>query len=132
MNTYTDAAYNVSLAGLPYMMPVSPWFYTNLPGYGKNWLWAGDELWFDRWQEVWSFQPEWVEIISWNDFGESHYIGPLVNYPHHRMLAKRAKFGLTHGQDSRQFTPFNADLGNAPYNVRKTDIFHLHDPICTH
>ncbi|KAI8192767.1 hypothetical protein KHU50_013093 [Colletotrichum sp. SAR 10_65] len=22
----------------PYMMPVSPWFYTNLPGYKKNWL----------------------------------------------------------------------------------------------
>ncbi|APA07876.1 hypothetical protein sscle_03g026460 [Sclerotinia sclerotiorum 1980 UF-70] len=77
MNTYSDAAYNTSPAGLPYMMPVSPWFYTNLPGYDKNWLWSSDDLWFDCWQEVWSFQPEWVEIITWNDFGESHYIGPL-------------------------------------------------------
>lgn len=60
-------------------MPVSPWFYANLPGYDKNWLWSSDDLWFDRWQEVWSFQPEWVEILTWNDFGESHYIGPLVS-----------------------------------------------------
>ncbi|GIC85958.1 uncharacterized protein Aud_002317 [Aspergillus udagawae] len=34
--------------GLAYMTPVSPWFYTNLPGYGKNWLWRGDHLWHDR------------------------------------------------------------------------------------
>ncbi|KAH1638336.1 hypothetical protein KXX39_005662 [Aspergillus fumigatus] len=49
----------------------------NLPGYGKNWLWRGDDLWHDRWQEVLSVRPEFVEIISWNDYSESHYIGPL-------------------------------------------------------
>lgn len=49
MDTYTDASYYQSLQGKPYMMPISPWFYTNLPGYGgKNWLWEGDSLWFDR------------------------------------------------------------------------------------
>lgn len=32
------------------MMPISPWFFTNLPGYDKNWLWRrGDMLWYDRW-----------------------------------------------------------------------------------
>jgi hypothetical protein len=55
MNTYVDASYIQFLAGKPYMMPVSPWyiahslrfaanivrFYTNLPGYTKNWLWRG-------------------------------------------------------------------------------------------
>lgn len=79
MDTYTDASYLQYLNGRPYMMPVSPWFYTNLPGFDKNWLWRGDNLWFDRWQEVLYLQPEWVEIISWNDFGESHYIGPVVD-----------------------------------------------------
>jgi hypothetical protein len=39
----------------------------------------GDNLWFDRWNEVNYIQPEWVEIISWNDWGESHYIGPIRN-----------------------------------------------------
>ncbi|KAJ5852373.1 Glycoside hydrolase family 71 [Penicillium soppii] len=80
INTYIDSTYMQWLkdAGdLPYMMPVSPWFYTNLPGYDKNWIWNGDNLWYDRWQQVLSLKPEFVEIISWNDYGESHYIGPL-------------------------------------------------------
>ncbi|KAK2601394.1 hypothetical protein N8I77_010848 [Diaporthe amygdali] len=80
-NTYTDASYlqylNDTGKALPYMMPVSPWFYTNLPGYNKNWLWRGDDLWYDRWEEAIWVQPEFIEIISWNDYGESHYIGPL-------------------------------------------------------
>lgn len=62
-------------------MPVSPWFYTNLPGFGgpggKNWLWRGDELWDVRWAQVAAVQPDYVQILSWNDFGESHYVGPL-------------------------------------------------------
>ncbi|GFF43033.1 mutanase Pc12g07500 [Aspergillus lentulus] len=79
MNTYVDASYLQYLAeaGKPYMMPVSPWFYTNMPGYNKNWAWRSDDLWYDRWIQVSYIQPEWVEIISWNDYGESHYIGPL-------------------------------------------------------
>ncbi|PYI15777.1 hypothetical protein BO99DRAFT_341635, partial [Aspergillus violaceofuscus CBS 115571] len=77
MDTYTDASYVQYLDGLPYMMPVSPWFFTNLPGYDKNWMWRGDDLWHDRWQEVLFVQPEFVEILTWNDYGESHYIGPL-------------------------------------------------------
>ncbi|KAF7182531.1 hypothetical protein CNMCM7691_002102 [Aspergillus felis] len=93
MTTYVDASYNQTLNGKPYMMPVSPWFFTNLPGYNKNWLWRSDDLWYDRWQQVWYFQPEFVEIISWNDFGESHYIGPL---------------------DATQYSAFK--IGNAPYN----------------
>lgn len=77
MNMYVDASYRQFLGGKPYMMPVSPWFYTNMPGFNKNWLWRGDDLWFDRWEQVMMVDPEYVQIISWNDFGESHYIGPL-------------------------------------------------------
>ncbi|PYI03590.1 glycoside hydrolase [Aspergillus sclerotiicarbonarius CBS 121057] len=62
---------------IPYMMPASPWFYTNLAEYSKNWLWRGDSLWHDRWEMIWDLKPEWVEIITWNDYGESHYIGPI-------------------------------------------------------
>ncbi|KAF2713163.1 carbohydrate-binding module family 24 protein [Pleomassaria siparia CBS 279.74] len=97
-NTYPDASYLNFLGGKPYMAPVSPWFYTNMPGYSKNWLWHGDSLWNDRWQQLIAMdnQPEYVEIISWNDFGESHYIGPL---------------------DDRQYTAF--DTGRAPFNYAK-------------
>ncbi|KAI9679625.1 MAG: hypothetical protein M1829_001587 [Trizodia sp. TS-e1964] len=77
MNTGDDVAYLNALQGKPYMMGVSPGFYTNLPAYGKNWVWRGDDLWYDRWQQVISLQPALVEIITWNDFGESHYIGPI-------------------------------------------------------
>ncbi|THV53838.1 hypothetical protein BGAL_0041g00240 [Botrytis galanthina] len=77
MNTYVDASYHQFLNGMPYMMPVSPWFYTNLPQFNKNWLWRGDDLWYDRWEEVMFWQPDLVEIISWNDWGESHYVGPI-------------------------------------------------------
>lgn len=71
-----DESYKAFLGGKPYMMPVSPWFYGNMPGFRKNWVWRGDDLWYDRWIAVMALQPEFVQIISWNDFGESHYIGP--------------------------------------------------------
>ncbi|CAG7936279.1 unnamed protein product [Penicillium salamii] len=77
MDTYGDASYQQYLDGKPYMMAISPWFYTNLPGYNKNWLWKGDSLWFDRWQQVFSVKPEFIEIISRNDYGECHHIGPI-------------------------------------------------------
>ncbi|KAF4215598.1 hypothetical protein CNMCM6457_005781 [Aspergillus fumigatiaffinis] len=83
MDTYTDASYYQYLnesGSKPYMMAGSPWFFTNLPGYDKNWLWRGDDLWYDRWVEVLYNQPEFMEIIPWNDYDESHYIGSLYDH----------------------------------------------------
>lgn len=101
MDTYTDASYQQFLGGKPYIMPVSPWFYTNMPGFGKNWLWRGDHAWYDRWVQVNWWQPEWVQIISWNDYGESHHIGPVRD---HAMVA--------------------FDTGKTPYNYA---LDHPHD-----
>ncbi|KAL3490249.1 glycosyl hydrolase family 71-domain-containing protein [Aspergillus germanicus] len=78
MNTTEDTEWMSVLNGRPYIMPVSPWFYTNLKRFDKNWVWRGDDLWYDRWQQVLELDPEYVEILTWNDYGESHYIGPLV------------------------------------------------------
>ncbi|KAF2437531.1 carbohydrate-binding module family 24 protein, partial [Karstenula rhodostoma CBS 690.94] len=93
VSTYGDASYFMYLDGAPYMAPISPWFYTNMPGYNKNWLWRGDDMWFDRWQQliVGELQPEFVQIISWNDYGER--------------------------QDLRY--PFGPEYGKAPYNYVK-------------
>ncbi|KAK3723929.1 Glucan endo-1,3-alpha-glucosidase agn1 [Vermiconidia calcicola] len=79
MTTDPDIGWLDSLkkGGKSYMMGVSPWFYTNLPAYNKAWVWRGDSLWYDRWQQVLEIQPEFVQIVTWNDFGESHYIGPI-------------------------------------------------------
>ncbi|THD00180.1 hypothetical protein EYZ11_000371 [Aspergillus tanneri] len=72
-----DRKYIDALADKPYIMPISPWFYTNMVRYDKNWVWRGDDVWYQRWQQVLEIDPEYVEIISWNDYGESHYIGPV-------------------------------------------------------
>ncbi|KAL5336882.1 glycoside hydrolase [Aspergillus crustosus] len=79
MNTTEDEEYMSLLDAKDkaYIMPVSPWFYTNLRAFNKNWVWRGDDLWYTRWQQVLQLQPEYVEILTWNDYGESHYIGPL-------------------------------------------------------
>ncbi|PYH43499.1 glycoside hydrolase family 71 protein [Aspergillus saccharolyticus JOP 1030-1] len=100
MDTYTDASYLDYLEGKPYMMPGSPWFFTNMPGYDKNWLWRGDDMWFDRWTQALFVDPEFIEIISWNDFGESHYIGPIKS--------------ADHSLANQTYTAF--DTGLAPYN----------------
>ncbi|MCJ1357376.1 MAG: hypothetical protein MMC33_007372 [Icmadophila ericetorum] len=75
INTANDVFWSNMLQGKSYMMAVSPWFYADC--YGKNWLWSGDDLWHERWQQVIEYQPDFVEVLTWNDFGESHYIGPL-------------------------------------------------------
>ncbi|KAL4928925.1 glycoside hydrolase family 71 protein [Aspergillus undulatus] len=79
MNSTKDEEYMDLLNGRPFIMPVSPWFYTNLRQFNKNWVWKGDDLWYTRWQEVIELQPEYVEILTWNDYGEGHYIGPIRN-----------------------------------------------------
>ncbi|KAK2599427.1 hypothetical protein N8I77_011181 [Diaporthe amygdali] len=81
MDGSVDETYLSVIDKSKYMMAVSPWFYTNLPGYSKNWVWNSDNLWVDRWAQVINVDPAYVQIISWNDFGESHYIGPLHSSP---------------------------------------------------
>ncbi|KAK2770088.1 hypothetical protein CKAH01_04431, partial [Colletotrichum kahawae] len=99
MDTYVDASYYQYLrmdedTSKPYMMPASPWFYTNLPGYNKNWLWRGDDLWHDRWIQIVYNQPDYVEIISWNDYGESHHIGPLRDNAMGAFVTGKAPFNF--------------------------------------
>ncbi|CAI7587307.1 unnamed protein product [Penicillium glandicola] len=79
-----DETYEDALQGKPYIAPVSPWFSTHFGAevsYPKNWVFPSDLLWYDRWREILSLSPRFVEIITWNDYGESHYIGPLSS-PH--------------------------------------------------
>ncbi|KAE8153432.1 glycosyl hydrolase family 71-domain-containing protein [Aspergillus avenaceus] len=72
------------LKGKPYMAPVSPWFFTHFGKevpYSKNWVFPSDLLWYDRWTELLTLGPRFIEIVTWNDYGESHYIAPLSS-PH--------------------------------------------------
>ncbi|KAH6981705.1 glycoside hydrolase family 71 protein [Ilyonectria sp. MPI-CAGE-AT-0026] len=78
MTTDLDLLYKGALGEKPYMMGVSPYFYVNLPNWGKNWYSSSESLWYDRWQQVLEVMPEYIEIITWNDFSESSYIADIV------------------------------------------------------
>jgi hypothetical protein len=81
-NVFGDAAY-VDYMGSKdrYMAPVSPWFSTHYGSgsvsYHKNWIFQSDDLWFERWNQILALSPRVIEIVTWNDFGESAYVGPI-------------------------------------------------------
>ncbi|KAK5994768.1 Mutanase [Cladobotryum mycophilum] len=75
-----DNSYKSWLGGKTYLAPVSPWFSTHYGpevSYSKNWVFPGGSLWPNRWQQVLTQGFPMIEIVTWNDYGESHYIGPL-------------------------------------------------------
>ena len=75
-----DDTYTKWLGQKGYIAPVSPWFSTHYGpevSYSKNWVFPGNLLWYERWNEILNLSPQFVEIITWNDYGESHYVGPL-------------------------------------------------------
>ncbi|KAL4864067.1 glycosyl hydrolase family 71-domain-containing protein [Aspergillus spectabilis] len=136
METYTDASYVQYLEGKSYMMAISPWFYTNLPGYNKNWIWKGDSLWFDRWQELLGLDPmpEFVQIISWNDYGESHHIGPLYDKAMAAFEIGKAPFNYARDYPHdgwREVLPFLIDLyktGSASMSKDKVVYWYRPNP----
>ncbi|KAL4968350.1 glycoside hydrolase family 71 protein [Aspergillus stella-maris] len=76
MTTIWDDRYisNTERSGKVYMAPVSPWFSTHFNT--KNWVFICEDQPHLRWKQMLEMKPQLIEIISWNDYGESHYIGP--------------------------------------------------------
>ncbi|RPD67031.1 glycoside hydrolase [Lentinus tigrinus ALCF2SS1-7] len=60
--------------GKVYMMPLSSLQFKHIDG-GQNWYRRGELNLPQRIGQVLEVQPDFVEIITWNDSGESHYIG---------------------------------------------------------
>ncbi|CCM03533.1 uncharacterized protein FIBRA_05667 [Fibroporia radiculosa] len=88
IGTFTsDAAYvsglnAVSGSGKTYIAAVSPWFFTHYSPqtFNKNWIYLADYWSYNaRWETLVNNrnQVDIVELISWNDYGESHYVGPI-------------------------------------------------------
>ncbi|KZP29409.1 glycoside hydrolase family 71 protein [Athelia psychrophila] len=73
------AAATGSTSAVAASISVSPWFFTHYgpSSYNKNWIFYADYQWNSRWEQVLQLAPQFVEIVTWNDFSESHYIGPL-------------------------------------------------------
>ncbi|KAG0649706.1 Mutanase [Hyphodiscus hymeniophilus] len=77
MTDAVDKAWISAISGnAAYMMGVSPWFFHSASG-SKDWVWRGDDLWASRWAQTLDIKPNLVEIVSWNDYGVSNYIGPI-------------------------------------------------------
>ncbi|KAG7445794.1 uncharacterized protein BT62DRAFT_896188 [Guyanagaster necrorhizus] len=79
-----DDSYLSTIDDKSLVSPASPWFSTHFGAevsYSKNWVFPGDFLWYQRWNDILALAPQYVEIETWNDYGESHYIGPLSS-PH--------------------------------------------------
>jgi len=72
MTTVWDDKFLENLGDMPYMAPVSPWFFTHFNT--KNWVFICEEQPTHRWEQMLQMKPELIEVVSWNDFGESHYI----------------------------------------------------------
>ncbi|KAJ9116385.1 hypothetical protein QFC22_004826 [Naganishia vaughanmartiniae] len=84
-----------------YMAPVSPWFFTHFGkevSYTKNWVFLSETLWHDRWEQVLALQQDlqYIELVTWNDYGESHYLGPF-DTPHTDDGSSKWAKDLPHG-----------------------------------
>lgn len=61
---------------------------------------------------MWSVQPDFVEVLTWNDYGESHYIGPLHDDGMTAFDTGKTPFNYATGMPHdgwRQFLPYVID-----------------------
>lgn len=60
-----------------YMAGISPTFFTHYgaDSLNKNFVYGSENNYATRWQQVTNISAPLVQVITWNDFGESHYIG---------------------------------------------------------
>ncbi|KAI0785282.1 glycoside hydrolase [Abortiporus biennis] len=80
-DAYIDGLKSVS-SSATYMGAVSPWFFTHYgaDSFNKNFVYYSDShLYVTRWNNIIQQRDKFdlVEIATWNDYGESHYIGPI-------------------------------------------------------
>ncbi|KAJ3824780.1 glycoside hydrolase [Lentinula raphanica] len=112
-----------NLNGRTFMSSVSPWFFTHYgpDSWNKNWIYRGDDwLYVRRWEQLIATRDriDIIQIISWNDYGESHYIGPIKGaqpnsqswvdgYPHAAFL-KMTKY-FSRAFKAGQYPPVHED-----------------------
>ncbi|KLT42749.1 glycoside hydrolase [Cutaneotrichosporon oleaginosum] len=107
--SHDDMAYIASPK--PFMASVSPLFFTHYGKTGewafdKNWIYRSDDLLYpSRWASILALSdaraPEIVQVISWNDYGESHNIAPVLG-------AEPGSSAWTRGMDHVAFREMTA------------------------
>jgi glucan endo-1,3-alpha-glucosidase len=74
----TDKSYAAhrDTSGKRWMAAIAPWFFKRFSS-DQNWSHAQDDaIFIDRWQHLLQLKPDLIEIVTWNDWGESSYVGP--------------------------------------------------------
>ncbi|PPR05439.1 hypothetical protein CVT26_011317 [Gymnopilus dilepis] len=73
-----DDNYYISQLGTRYATTISGWLYTHL-SYKNFYLRGDDWLIVSRWKELMQMRDTltFVELVTWNDYGESDYFGPI-------------------------------------------------------
>lgn len=64
--------------GKSYLMPLSSHQFKHIDGLG-NWYRRGELTLPNRMTQILDLEPEFVMLLTWNDAGESHYIGNVWN-----------------------------------------------------
>ncbi|ORY35656.1 glycosyl hydrolase family 71-domain-containing protein [Naematelia encephala] len=82
LDTSRDTQYMSALGNKTYMPTISPDFFTYYgPNtYNKDWIYRGDDwLLARRWEQLIAMRNDFdmIELLTWNDYGESHYVGPI-------------------------------------------------------
>ncbi|KAF8596299.1 glycoside hydrolase family 71 protein [Ceratobasidium sp. AG-I] len=99
LTTATDLAFQSAIKknrSGPYIMAVSPWQFKELGGT-QDWVQLSDTLWDYRWkQAINDVKPDIVEIISWNDYAESHYIADINTRVDLGTVASQYVYGFPH------------------------------------
>ena len=80
--TYLTAAHD---QGKLFMMGISPLQFKHMDS-GNNWYLRGEGNLENRLEQVLALQPDMIELQTWNDAGEGHYMGnwweePIQNTP---------------------------------------------------
>ncbi|KAJ7612254.1 glycosyl hydrolase family 71-domain-containing protein [Roridomyces roridus] len=77
--TTADDEYYISQLGSKYAATVSMWFFTHLSDKNRI-LRSDDWLINTRWEQLVAMRDQltFVEMVTWNDFGESDYFGPVT------------------------------------------------------
>ncbi|OBT83372.1 hypothetical protein VE02_08364 [Pseudogymnoascus sp. 03VT05] len=79
-----------------YMMGMSPMQFKHVDG-GQNWYLRGEQNLEYRMGQVLDLQPDMLEIQTWNDAGESHYMGNIWNEPISDSVIPQYTDGYDHG-----------------------------------
>ncbi|GAA99884.1 glycoside hydrolase family 71 protein [Mixia osmundae IAM 14324] len=78
LSNATDIEYLASAteAGKTYMLPISPSFFSH--SIYQNRVYRTDDWEYSsRWEQAIALGPDFVQILTWNDYERSDYIGPI-------------------------------------------------------